>query len=95
MPCGLDGLGPLAIENHEDKLQTVDAQVQQCPPSQLPLHQARDMGERSPQIRPHHLNITHLSLTQQSPHFKGCGKETCPNCLKGDTELFERINGEW
>lgn len=62
MPRGLDGLGPLAIKHHEDKLQTVDAQVQQCPPSQLPLSQARDVGERSAQISPYHLNITHFTL---------------------------------
>lgn len=86
MPCGLDGLGPLAIKNHEDKLQTVDAQVQQCPSSQLFLSQAMDMGEWGPKISPHHLDIAHFTLVQQSPHFKRYRKEPCPNCLEGDME---------
>lgn len=62
MARGLDGLGLLSIENHQYKLQTVDAQVQQCASSQLPLSQARNVGKWGPQISPHHLNITQLPL---------------------------------
>lgn len=94
MRFGIDGLWPLAIKNHEDKLQTVDAEVQQCPPSQLPLSQARDVGEWSSQISPHHLNIAHFAQAQQSPHFKRQGEEARPNGLKGDTEWFEEANSK-
>lgn len=81
MSSGLDGLGPFTIKDQEDKLQTVDAQVQQCPSTKLFLSQAGDVGERSPQVSPNHLHITHLTVAQQSPHFQGYREETCPDCL--------------
>lgn len=87
VPRGLDGLRPLSVKHHEDELQTVDAQVQQCPASHFPLRQASDVGEWSSQIGPHQPDITNFTPTQQPPHFEWCRKEARPNCLK--------VNAEW
>lgn len=82
MATSVDGLRFLPIKNHEGKLQGVDAQIHQSPSSQFVLRHARDVWYWKPELRPHHLNISHLSLSQESPHFSVCRKEPCPDGLE-------------
>lgn len=82
MATSVDGLRFLPIKNHEGKLQGVDAQIHQSASSQFVLRHARDVRYWKPELRPHHLNISYISLFQESPHFSVSREKPCPDCLE-------------
>lgn len=82
MATCVDGLWFLSFKNHEGKLQWVDAQIHQPPSSQFAVCHATDMRDWKPKLSPHHLNITHFALFQESSHFSICRKEPRPDCLE-------------